>query len=408
MKKLFNTLLSAARAKITPLWTKLRFLTSPSWWRTKGITKLRQAFTKLFDIRPKHRKDYYSIGRWLVSKRLAFALVIALAVLGLFYIFVMSPTALLKEGDGVSIRTYKYNAIPLKFYSGKVRILAKRKYVAYVGNVDGGEATGEGTLFARDGHVVYEGSFDNCMYNGMGRLYYPSGVLKYEGSFTDNLYNGAGSYYRENGVVEYVGEYAAGLRSGTGTLYNSGGNPIFTGSFRQDRIAFSEFLGKITQDAAGMYTGLQEIYSTESEYCVNMKEIGAAYAVRSGARSLDDSWIITNVYVVGSSISIGGAVLSTVNELTEWLGPPIYLGSTWVDLSEAVMVNDSIGTGRADLPAVAIDAASTFDGVYDVKSYDTGYELYIYVYSYNGIIYTFYSDGSSSTGFFMYSLELAE
>jgi hypothetical protein len=408
LRKLFNTLFSAARAKITPLWTKLRFITSPSWWRTKGITKLRQAFTKLFDIRPKHRKDYYSIGRWLVSKRLAFALVIALAVLGLFYIFVMSPSALLKEGDGVSIRTYRYNAAPLKFYSGTVRILAKSKYVAYIGNVDGGEVTGDGTLYARDGHVVYEGSFDNCMYNGAGRLYYPSGVLEYAGSFTDNLYNGAGSFFRENGVVEYVGEYTAGARSGTGTLYNSGGNPVFTGSFRQDKIVFGEFLGKTTQDAAGMYTGIQDIYSTDSEYCVDMKEIGAAYAVRSGAKSLDDSWIITNVYVMGRSISVGGAELATVNELTAQLGTPIYLGSTWVDLSEAVMVNDSIEAGNTDLPAVSIDAVSTFDGVYNVKSYDTGFELYIYVYSYDGIIYTFYSDGSSSTGFFMYSLELAE
>jgi len=232
--------------------------------------------------------------------------------------------------------------------------------------------------------------------------------LKYAGSFTDNLYNGTGSYFRENGVVEYVGEFAAGARSGTGTLFNSGGNPVFTGSFRQDKIVFGEFLGKTTQDAAGMYTGSQDIYSTDSEYCVDMKEIGAAYAVRSGAKSLDDSWIITNVYVVGSSISVGGAELKTVNELTAQLGTPIYLGSTWVDLSEAVMVNDAVEAGKANLPAVAIDAASTFDGVYDVKSYDTGYELYIYVYNYDGIIYTFYSDGSSSTGFFMYSLELAE
>jgi hypothetical protein len=104
LRKLFNTLFSAARAKITPLWTKLRFFTSPSWWRTKGITKLRQAFTKLFDIRPKHRRDYYPIGRWLVSKRLAFALVVALAVLGLFYIFIMSPTRA-PQGRGTACRS---------------------------------------------------------------------------------------------------------------------------------------------------------------------------------------------------------------------------------------------------------------------------------------------------------------
>ncbi len=157
-----------------------------------------------------------------------------------------------------------------------------------------------------------------------------------------------------------------------------------------------------------MYTGSQNIYSTDSEYCVDMTELRAAYAVRSGAKSLDDSWIITNVYVMGDSIPLGGATLTTVNELTAQLGAPIYLGSTWVDLSEAVMVNNSIKSGNTALPTVKIDAASSFDGVYDVKSYDTGFELYIYVYSYDGIIYTFYSDGSSSAGFFMYSMELAE
>jgi len=408
VNRIFSTLISTARAKITPLWTKIRFLTSASWWRTKGVTALRRAFSKLFDIKPRHQRDYYGIGRWLVSKRLAFSLVIALLILGFVYIFIMSPSAIL-SGDGGSgmIRTYKYNAIPLKFYEGVVNILAKGEYIAYTGHVSGGEATGDGTLYDRNGQMVYEGDFANCMFNGSGKQYYPSGALRYNGQFTDNLYNGTGSYYRESGVEEYVGEHTMGQRNGAGTLYNSGGNAIFSGQFQMNEIAYSQFVGKTTEETALMYTGALEIYSTSREYCVAMQEIGAAYTVTGGGNSLDEDWIVSGVCVLDDGITIQNSRLTTLNELTQLMGQPIYMGSTWVNLTEAVSVNMQIGAGKTSLPRVPITATSSIDGVYDVTEYDEAYELYIYTYSYGDLIYTFYSDGSTATGFFMYAIEMA-
>ena len=46
------------RAKITPIWAKIRMVTSPAWWKSKGIATLRQFFSKLFDVKPRHKKDY--------------------------------------------------------------------------------------------------------------------------------------------------------------------------------------------------------------------------------------------------------------------------------------------------------------------------------------------------------------
>ena len=218
MKNLLNMLFSAARAKIMPLWIKLRMWTSPAFLRSKVLIKVREFFSKLVDVRPRDKRDYYPIFRWLVSKRLAFALVVALGLVSVLYITKMLPDNFTKDSGGIP--TYKYRAVPLKFHTGTVNILAKDGHVAYTGEVDGGAASGQGTLYAADGSTVYEGQFENSMYNGEGTLYYPNGGPKYVGSFTDNEYNGTGSSYRPNGVLEYSGDYVAGVRTGSGTLYS--------------------------------------------------------------------------------------------------------------------------------------------------------------------------------------------
>ena len=175
------------------------------------------AFQKLFDVRPKNKKDYYPVFRWLVSKRLAYALVVACCVGGLFVLWMLSPS-FLSGAAGSGIRTYKYNSIPLKFYEGTVQVLARDGHVAYIGQVSEGAANGQGTLKDKDGNLVYEGAFAHSMYNGTGTSYYPDGTVCYTGTFTDNLYNGTGQFYRQSGVLEYDGEYVAGRRTGVGSL----------------------------------------------------------------------------------------------------------------------------------------------------------------------------------------------
>jgi hypothetical protein len=157
-----------------------------------------------------------------------------------------------------------------------------------------------------------------------------------------------------------------------------------------------------------MYTGMETVYSTGNEYCVEMSEIGAVYSVADGTASLDEAWTISGVYVLSDVLPLGNTRLETINQLTAMLGSPIYLGSTWVNLPEAVALNMLLSGGsETDLPPVEIESSSTFDEVREVSRYDTDYELYIYVYEQDGLLYTFYCDGSATTGFLMYSIEQA-
>ena len=101
MNNLLKLLLTTVRAKIMPLWIKLRLWTSPAFLRTQVFSKIREFFAKLLDIRPRDKRDYYPVFRWLVSKRLAFALVIAVGLVSLLYISAMLPDRSDKDGTGI-------------------------------------------------------------------------------------------------------------------------------------------------------------------------------------------------------------------------------------------------------------------------------------------------------------------
>ncbi|MEF9972014.1 MAG: hypothetical protein RR731_06855, partial [Oscillospiraceae bacterium] len=288
MNKLFSTLISSIKSKIQPLITKLRFLTTPAFWSATIFNKVRQFFSKLLDIKPKHKKDYYTIGRWLVSKRLAFAMVVGLGVICAIFISVNLPH---KSVEGAAaFPTYKYDAIPLKFKEETVNILAEDGHLAYTGQVKKGEVIGEGTLYYPEGEKLYEGSFAGDKFNGKGQTYYPQGGLCYAGDFVDNLYQGKGSFYHPTGTMQYIGDFLAGLRSGQGELYNASGAKIFTGTFLNDNIVYNELAGKPTKDLAEMYSGKTSVYSTNNEYCVAMDEINALYSAKDGSATLTGEW----------------------------------------------------------------------------------------------------------------------
>ena len=146
MNRILQTLYASIQAKVMGLWTKIRLWTSRAYWESKGITTLRQFFSKLLSIKPRDKTDYYSVSRWLVSKRLAFALVVLVGLASVLYILVFSPVNSLFQSDGTTLPTYWYNSIPLKFAGGKVQILAADGHLAYVGDVADGEAAGAGSL----------------------------------------------------------------------------------------------------------------------------------------------------------------------------------------------------------------------------------------------------------------------
>ncbi len=406
MMNLLGTLFASLRAKFTAMWNKLKLLFNPTFWRTKGIATLRGFFTKLFNVKPRDKADYYPMFRWLVSKRLAFAIIIVLGVLGGVFIWMNLPAFSAAEEDAPNLRSYKYNSLALKFYEGNVRILAKDGHVAYIGTVADGEAKGSGSLYTGDGTLLYEGQFDASMYNGEGKLNYPDGTLRYEGSFINNQFSGAGTLYRESGIAEYSGSFSAGQKNGTGTLYNSGGNAIFTGSFMSDQLLYSEMVGKTTSEMAGMYTGQSVVYSAEDEFCVEMSELGAVYSATDGSNTLGEDWMVGSVCVLSDHFPTAERALANINDLSAYFGKPIYFGSTYLNLTEAVAANLLAQSPEGGFGRVEMNTTASFDDAVAVQRYDQNFRVYIYTFERDSLVYTFYCHNSTS-GFLMYSIELA-
>lgn len=406
MNNFFSAMLASLRAKFSMAVARIRLYTSPTYLKSRVLTKLRLAFSKLFDVKPRNRKDYYVIFNWMVSKRLAFALVVVLGLVCGNYIYSMLPASLLKT-DSSAIKSYKYNALPLKFYSGECSILDRAGRLAYTGNVEKAVCTGNGTLFDKNGSRVYNGSFDNNMFNGSGTSYYPDGTVKHSGSYLNNLYEGEGVGYYSNGVMSYKGEYSMGMKNGKGTLYNRSGTNVFTGNFLKDSIVFEEFIGKSTEDISQMYTGKPDIYSGQGEHSVLMKDINALYSAKDGSASLDNKWTVDRVIVLSDSFKTAEGKFTSIQRLTDHFGKPDYLGTAKIDLSEAVAIN-SLGSGSsAALDKVKMKLTDEFDEVHTVNSYDDDFEMYIYSYRHDDLIYTFYCTGSGVDEFVMYGIETA-
>lgn len=406
MSGLLNILITSIRAKILPVWTKVRMWFSPGFFKAQVLTKIREFFTKLLDVKPRHKRDYYSVFAWLVSKRLAFALVVALAFLSAAYIAAVLPSDFLSGTSG-GIPTYKYRAIPLKFHSGPVKILARNGYVAYEGQVDNGAANGNGVLYDAQGNTVYKGEFANNMYNGTGTLYYPHGVAQYEGSFTDNLFNGEGKYYRDNGILEYSGSYVDNARSGLGTLHNSVGKPVFHGNFLNSEIVYPDFLARPTQEVSALYQGETVVYRSDTEYCVSMPEIDAVYSVKDGSNTLENEWTVDRIYVMRNAVNVGETRCETIRQLLSELGDPLYFGTAWVNLPEVIAWNELSKDMPERVERVKMAAEQGLENVYSVSAYDQNFEIYLYTFEKNGLLYTFYFNGAGESEFLMYAIEKA-
>lgn len=408
MKNLLQIMMATARAKIMPLWIKLRLFTSPTFLKTRVLTKVREFFSKLLDVRPRHKRDYYGIFNWLVSKRLAFSVVVALGLVAAIYIAFTVPEGFWTGKSTGGVPTYEYRAIPLKFHSGSVKIEARTGYIAYEGEVDKGMANGHGTLYAADGSTVYEGQFANNMYNGSGTRYYPDGTPQYVGGFTNNEFNGSGAYYRPNGTMEYQGAYTQGQRSGAGTLYNSVGDPVFQGNFLKNEISYVDFLARPTSDVSTLYSGATDIYQSDKEYCVTMPEIDAVYSVKDGRSTLENEWTVDRVYVLKNHIPLSGGSCTTVRQLQAELGQPLYFGTAWVNLPEVVAWN-RLAKSQPDLVfPVKLEATALLENVFSVSGYDRNAQVYLYTFEKEGLVYTFYFTEAGASEFIMYAIEKAD
>lgn len=390
------------KAKITPLVTKFRQITSGNFIRTRLISKIRQFFVMIFDVRPKNKKDYYEVFGWLVSKKLAYAVVVVIGVLSMIYLVSIRSMYLPQKQEG-GIKTYDYNDVMLRFARGNVRILGKSGYLAYEGEVEKGGVTGYGNLYGVDGTLLYQGNFEQNQYEGSGVQYYPDGTMHYKGNFSGNLYEGTGKLYRENGTLAYDGEFARGMKEGTGKLYAAGDKPVYEGSFSRDQLVYSALLGKTTAEVAQAYSGSRVIYRNDNEFTVLMPDIQALYVGVTDEESLEDEVMVDSVYVLKDTITLGNRQCTTINELREVFGDEVYDGNSIVTLPEAVAINTLNQQKQTMNGSVEMETTDEYTDVITVNGIQEDYPVYLYSFRKDGLLYTFVCNDKNDT-FSFYSI----
>ncbi len=387
---LFSVLWSSIKSKFATFVSKLRMWLSWDFVRTRVIGGIRDFFVRLFNVKPKNKDDYYTVFRWMISKKLAYLIIIIVGVISLWYI-ASSTRLFTKSSEGIP--TYKYNSIMLRMAKDKVRIKAKSGYVAYEGQVSKGYATGEGKLFAKDGTVLYSGQFEKNQYEGEGTQNYETGIIHYKGQFHANLYNGQGSLYRENGTREYEGGFVDGLKEGDGKLFDAGGNPVYEGSFASDELIYGELLGKTPQDIRAKYFGSQKMYEESeelgSDVVIHLEDINALYLAESDGSASDDSMKATNVIVLSNVYRSGKSEIKGIDGIKRVLGDPVYEGYSSVILPEAVAINILSDKQSTLKGRVNMDSTSVYTDDIVIRNYDQDYSVYVYTFRRGDLMYSF-------------------
>lgn len=397
---LLSILIQTIKSRMTGLVTKFKLWTNWNFIKNKVIIKIRDFFASMLGVKPRNKDDYYTIGNWMFSKRLLYALVIIIGVVSIWYI--SSETSLFKRFSEDGVRTYKYNSVRLRTAKGHVRITGRSGYLAYDGNVSNGYVSGEGTLYNKAGNVVYTGTFDRNKYEGNGTCNYDSGNIKYRGTFHENLFEGDGTLFREDGTRSYSGSFAAGMKNGLGILYDSGENEIYSGTFSSDNIVYSELLGKSVAEANDCYKGKKDLYTTNDESVVIMDDIGAVYHATRDEEALDDDEVVDSVYVISDHYNFGGDELKTIEDLAETFGDPVYQGNSNVILPEAIAINELNEHKKALNGRVKMELDQTFSDVAAVKSFDNSYVVYITTFRRGDIMYSFVTDSDDDNTFDFY------
>ena len=385
---LLSILIQTIKSRMTGLVTKFKLYTNWNFIKTKIIARIRDFFANLLGVKPRNKDDYYTIGRWMFSKRLLYALVIIVGVVSIWYI--TTETSLFKHFSEDGIRTYKYNAFRLRTAKGHVKITGKSGYVAYDGNVENGYVTGDGTLYNKEGNVVYTGTFNQNKYEGLGNLNYEDGTPQYKGNFHENLFEGDGTLYRADGSRVYSGEFSRGLFHGEGTLFDTGENEVYTGTFAVGSIVYSELLGKSVSEVAQAYKGHSDLYTTPTESVAYMNGINAIYHAVSDQEALDDEEAVDSVYVLSDVCNMGGEALDTISDVEDVLGEPYYEGNSNVVLPEAIAINTLKSTNASTtFDKVDMDLNQEFSDVAEVNGFDREYVVYIYSFRRGDVMYNF-------------------
>lgn len=338
--------------------------------------QVKQVWKKVSDVRPRHKKDYYRAGRWLVSRRLLYWLCLGVCLICIWFIAAALPEETGKKSGGYPV--YRYNSPMLKLHSGKVGITTKSGYTAYIGEVEKGAAQGKGSLYRKDGSLVYSGEFDK------------------------NQYHGEGSLYRENGIKSYSGSFQRGKKQGKGSLYNENGRLSYTGNFLNDDILFEELAGQKTEEAAESYQGPLVVYNNENMIFAHMTEIDALYCAEHAGDTMEGGWEITAVYILKDRLPAGGGFITTAAGLDARLGEPEYAGTTRARPAEVTAINCLSDAERIFGKLPRLEAEAELKDVFQVSETDPDYEIYIRTYLGEGLYYTFFGkDRESGFSFYM-------
>ncbi|MCR4909348.1 MAG: hypothetical protein K5985_11015 [Lachnospiraceae bacterium] len=398
---LFTILTSTIKSKFASIVAKVRLWTSWSFVKTRIIGGIRDFFVKLMDVRPKNKNDYYTIFGWMVSKKLAYAIIVFVGVISLWYISVTTQVFSKFAMNG-GLRTYAYNNVLLRLAKNRVRIKGKSGYLAYEGEVDKGFVTGAGNLYSPSKVLLYSGAFLKNKYEGEGTQYYDDGTMHYTGTFHENLYEGTGKLYRQDGTEEYEGEFMQGLKEGQGVLYDQGNNKLYEGSFASDDIVYSELLGKGVDEIRAKYLGHQTLYESgdfgQGQMVVVLSDIDALYLSESDDSASDEGAKATAVYVLDDRFRSGSAVAKNVNELKSIFGEPFYEGNSNVILPEAVAINMLNSYKYVLNGSVTMDTDMVYSDDIVVNDFDRGYQVYIYSFKRGGLVYSFV--GKDKDGYF--------
>lgn len=200
----------------------------------KLIAPVTKKVRKIMKAEPKSPDDYYTVGRFWISRTLVFIVILCACAAVFLYFGWLAPDLedTTTTENLITSVYYDYDDMSLGEYSGKANIRAANGAVVYTGDILAGVCTGNGSLWNQDGILIYEGAFVNNKFEGTGTLYYPDGKVQYAGEFSDNNFSGAGIMYASDGTVLYEGNFENGMYSGDGVLYNEDGIMIYEGSFQ--------------------------------------------------------------------------------------------------------------------------------------------------------------------------------
>lgn len=332
---------------------------------------------KGLDVSPRDSGDYYRIGLWLVSKRLAVLATMIVCIASLLILIGSFPVLSARAKKGVPV--FRYNSLPLKFYSGKAQILARSGYTAYIGQVEKGAASGKGTLYSKDGTALYRGGFSGSLYHGKGKQ------------------------YRKNGTKEYDGQFEYGIKQGKGKLYNAVEELVYSGDFRNDSICYEKLAGIPTQDVAGQYTGSMILYEQNQKIWAVMKDIRAIYCADSEEDNLDGQWTTRGIYVLEDRFKAPDGAITAVSELEEYFGAPKYQGRTSLELGDVIAMKHLKPEIRERYSAKAeIVTEGKWKDAKSVTGYSRDVEGYIYTFEKDGFRYTFFADSKKGRfGFYL-------